>query len=322
VVGVVVALIISLGWAALSPRVGPIVGLMDTPGSDALKVHKRPTPLLGGIGVFVGVHVGLFIEGAFDPTLLLATTVVLVLGVFDDRFGASPRTRLGVEFIAAALLIGLADTGLDTPIGFAFGVLFVVVAINAVNLLDGVDGLVGSVTLVSGLGLAWAGSAGFGDTSYGFVLAAAVAGFLVVNWNPARVFLGDNGAYTIGMFLAYGVLRTSSEGIGVMALVAMGVMGVFFIDLGATILRRAVNHDSLFSGDRGHVYDQLRNRGWSVRGVAAFGAVSQAVLVAVFVGMAVAGVAGISVAVIAIGVGGLACVALLWRLGFLAPLAG
>lgn len=319
-VGVAVAFVIALGWSFLSVRLGSRLGLVDTPGGDALKVHERPIPLLGGIGIFAGLHVGLFLEDSFDSALLAGTTFVLVVGLVDDRIGLSPKLRLGAEAVAATILLALMDSGLDTPIGFVFGVLFVVVAINAVNLVDGLDGLVGSVTVVSGLGLAWAGAEIVGDASFGFVLSAAVAGFLVLNWQPARLFLGDHGAYTLGMVLAYGVVSSSSNSIGTMLLFVMGVMGVFFVDLGATILRRALNGRPLFTGDRGHIYDQMRDHGRPVRSIAVFAAATQGLLVLAFMGVAVAG-GGLVAASVAIVLSAAIGLALLWRLGFLVPLS-
>lgn len=315
-VGVVAAFAIALGWSIFSPWLGPRVGLVDTPGDDALKVHDRAVPLLGGVGIFVGVHVGLLLEGLFDVALFVATASVLILGLVDDRIGLSAKIRLGAEVLAAVLLVALLDAGLDTPIGFVLGVLFVVVAINSVNLLDGLDGLVGSVAVVSGLGLAWMASGGLGGTSVGFVLAASVAGFLVLNWYPARVFLGDNGAYTIGMILAYGILSHSSNGMATVSLVAVGVMGVFFMDLVVTILRRALQGRPLFTGDRGHIYDQLQNRGWSIRTIGLFAAAVQAVLAVVFVGLVIAR-AGIVVATVSITLSAVVGLTVLWRLGFL-----
>ena len=286
-VGVAAAFAIALGWSILSIWLGPKVGLVDSPTASELKVHSWPTPLLGGVGVFAGIHIGMLLEGVFQPALFAATLAVLALGLIDDAVALSPKVRLAVELASSVFLVILIDPGANSMIWIIGGVLLMLVAINAVNLLDGLDGLVASVTIVSGLGLAWAGAAGWGEAELGMTIAAAVAGFLVVNWQPARVFLGDNGAYVIGMVLAYGVLAGGGADVGSVLLLVMGAIGVFLIDLVATISRRARNGTPVFSGDRSHIYDRLRDRGWSVRIIALSAGTTQGVLVVIFVGLLV-----------------------------------
>jgi hypothetical protein len=100
-------------------------------------------------------------------------------------------------------------------------------------------------------------------------------------------------------------------------LLVMAVMGVFLIDLGATILRRAINGRPLFTGDRSHVYDQLRDRAWSVRRIALLAAAMQGLLVLIFTGLAIAG-GGFAAAFVSTTLSVVIGLALLWRLGFLA----
>lgn len=286
-VGVAAAFAIALGWAVVSIWLGPKVGLVDSPTASALKVHSNPTPLLGGIGVFAGIHVGMLVEGAFVPALFAATTAVLVLGIVDDAASLSPKVRLAVELGASILLVVLVDPARGSIVWSAGGVVLVLVAINAVNLLDGLDGLVASVAVISGVGLAWAGASGWGAAELGMTTAAAAAGFLIVNWQPARVFLGDNGAYVIGMVLAYGVLAGGRGEAWPSLLLVIATLGVFLIDLVATITRRMRSGNPVFAGDRSHIYDRLRDRGWPVRVIALLAAGTQGVLVVIFVGLLV-----------------------------------
>lgn len=286
-VGVAAAFVIALGWAIVSIWLGPRVGLVDSPTASALKVHSKPTPLLGGIGVFAGIHVGMLLEGEFVLALFAATAVVLVLGIVDDAASLSPKVRLAVELGASILLVALIDPAQGSVMWWIGGVILVLVAVNAVNLLDGLDGLVASVTVISGVGLAWAGLSGWGTAELGLMTAASAAGFLIVNWQPARVFLGDNGAYVIGMVLAYGVLVGGRGEVKTSLLLVIGVLGVFLIDLVATISRRLRRGHPVFAGDRSHIYDRLRDRGWPVRAIALFAAGTQGVLVVAFVGVLV-----------------------------------
>lgn len=277
-VGVGVAFAIALAWSALSIWLGPRIGFVDVPTPNPLKVHEKPTPLLGGVGIFLGMHTGLYLEGAIDPGLIAATSIILILGLVDDRMGLSAKLRLGVEILASIVLVATTDIGETNLAMVVISVVAVVVAINAVNLFDGLDGLVGSVALVSALGLGWAGIANFGSEALGFVLAGALVGFLVFNWQPAKIFLGDNGAYLLGMVLAYGTLIAGGGNLSTTVILSVGTLGVFLIDLVATVVRRARNGTPIFEGDRSHLYDQLRDRGLSVRGVALVAAASQGVL--------------------------------------------
>jgi UDP-GlcNAc:undecaprenyl-phosphate GlcNAc-1-phosphate transferase len=315
-VGVVVAFSFAIVWSGAAIWLGPRLGLVDTPTGNELKVHTRPTPLLGGVGVFGGIHLGMAVEDEFSAALFVGTLLVLMLGLADDKLDLPPKLRLGVELGAAAVLVGMMDSGLGSPVGFVFGVALTVIAINAVNLLDGLDGLVGSTAFVAAVGMAWAGHEGLGNATLGWVLGASLLGFLAFNWQPARIFLGDNGAYTIGMVLAYSALATTPGGVGSMLLIAIGLLGVFLTDLTVTILRRAMAGSALFAGDRSHVYDQLRDAGWGIRRIAVAAALLQAVFVAGFIGYAITdpGTPMAMLAIVATGVVGLAG---FWRLGFL-----
>jgi UDP-GlcNAc:undecaprenyl-phosphate GlcNAc-1-phosphate transferase len=165
------------------------------------------------------------------------------------------------------------------------GVALVVATINAVNLFDGLDGLVGASGAVAALGAAALAAQRGLDGSFGTILAAALAGFLALNWHRARVFLGDNGSYAVGVFLVYGVLIASPDGIGTGLAIALLVLGVFGLDLVATVVRRRLAGRSLFTGDRSHLYDQLHDRGMSIRRVALTSAAAQAGFGAAAIGL-------------------------------------
>jgi UDP-GlcNAc:undecaprenyl-phosphate GlcNAc-1-phosphate transferase len=279
VAGLIVAAGVSLVWCFGALWLGPRIGYVDKPDGSVLKVHEKPAVPLGGVGIYAGFHLAVLAEGVFDLTLFVATTIVLVLGLLDDRWGLPPLIRLGVEVAAAAFLM----VGLDGPApglgSFIGGVIVIVFAINAVNLFDGLDGLASSIGLVAAIGVALlATQRGIGQFEDSLALAAALAGFLVLGWHPARVFLGDSGAYVLGMLLAAGIIGTS-VGNGELA-VGSALLGVYAIDLVVTIVRRVRARAPLFEGDRSHVYDQLRDRGWGVTKVVYMAAAAQALVVA------------------------------------------
>lgn len=276
VAAAVVALFTSLVAVRLLIAAGPRLGFVDAPDGSELKAHDTAAVPLGGVAVFLGVHVGFLVDGRWEPVLLTATAIVLVLGLADDRVGLPPSFRLAVSAGAGAILaIDVAG-----PWSSLLVAVLTVVAINAINLYDGLDGLAGSAALVSAVGLAVVAASG-SEAPLGLVLAAALAGFLVFNWNPARAFLGDNGAYVVAVVLVW-LIATVSSG-PAMLLAGSGVLGVFIVDLAVTLLRRRRAGAPLFQGDRNHLYDRLHAAGISVRGVAWRSTALQLMLVSLIV---------------------------------------
>jgi UDP-GlcNAc:undecaprenyl-phosphate/decaprenyl-phosphate GlcNAc-1-phosphate transferase len=315
---VIVAAAISLIWSFVAIRLGPKIGYLDRPDDPVLKTHEHPAVPLGGVGIFLGVNIAAMTRGGLDLTLFLATGIVLVLGLVDDRRGLPPVVRLLVELAAALILVMGSSRSEDGPLVVVFGVVLVVFAINAVNLFDGLDGLAASVALVTALGLAWlAGGLGL-DNVLSLEMAAALGGFLVFGWHPARVFLGDAGAYVVGALLAWVILEVSPGG-PIQLIVTAGMLGVFAIDLVVTFLRRMRGGRPLFIGDRSHVYDQLRDRGWSVPVVALSMAAAQAVIALIVVGVDRLLAPWPSFFVLAVIL--IVTLAALLRLGFLSPQA-
>lgn len=282
-VGVGLALVVGASLAFAAIPLGPMLGYVDQPDDSHLKAHTRPAVPLGGVAIFVAVHVGWATAGVFEWGVLLASALLLVLGLVDDRIGLSPITRLGVE-IVAGLALG-AEVARDR--GWLIGGLvagFVVVAVNAVNLFDGLDGLAGSAALVSACAGALVAVVYGGGYLPGLVLAAALFGFLLANWHPAKVFLGDNGSYSVALFLVWVLVSATTDGERsglIPVLVGMSLLGVFLIDLASTVLRRFRSGHPLFAGDRTHVYDRLHARGLSVPMVAVIVGLTQVVVTGV-----------------------------------------
>jgi UDP-GlcNAc:undecaprenyl-phosphate GlcNAc-1-phosphate transferase len=210
--------------------------------------------------------------------------VVSALGFCDDRFNVRPLTRLAVEvLVGVAFAVGLclippfgggwvAGKG---PVGLALFVPFVVLlvagAINAVNMQDGLDGLAGGVALISCAGLAAAGVVLSQEVAAGlaFALGGALSAFLVYNFHPASVFMGDNGSYLVGFVVAAAslnliVAKPTLAGVGGGVL----LIGLPVFDALFAVIRRVGKGRSPFAGDRSHFYDLLAQRGFTVRQVA------------------------------------------------------
>jgi UDP-GlcNAc:undecaprenyl-phosphate GlcNAc-1-phosphate transferase len=232
------------------------LGLVDRPGP--LKVHARPVPYVGGVVVLLAIAP--FVAPS-KPSLLVPLVLAFTVGLVDDAFGLSPRTRLAAEVVVGAAVA--AAVGAPSVLAWVAIAAGSVLLLNAVNLLDGLDGLATSVALVSAAAFAVVAS---GSTQ---VLAAtvvgALAGFLVWNWRPARAFLGDSGSYLVGTALATLLAAVSVDEPASVSIGAVLFVAVPLLDTSAAIVRRWRAGAPLFEGDRSHVYDQLVDRGLGVR---------------------------------------------------------
>ena len=306
--GFVMAAGVSVVVCWLGIVLGPRLGLVDRP-DGSLKPHDRPIAPLGGAGVFAGLHLGLGAAGAFDPGLFTATIIVWALGLVDDRFGLGPRVRLAGVGLAGMTLVAFSDVDLFSVMG-AFWMLVVLVVVNATNLFDGLDGLLGSVAAVAMAGL-WVLTLLHTDMSAALYLApiGAVLGFVGWNWPPARIFLGDNGAYVVGVTLVWLGLNTAPSGAG--SLLATALIGVPLLDLAVTVVRRLLSGADLTSGGRDHFYDRLGGTGMRTAAVTRAMTAAQAVWIAVL--LAVAEIGSVQAAVATAGVLSLLALALLAR---------
>jgi UDP-GlcNAc:undecaprenyl-phosphate/decaprenyl-phosphate GlcNAc-1-phosphate transferase len=237
----------------IAGRVAHRVGIVDRPGP--LKVHRHPVPYLGGIGVLAGLAVS---AGETDIALLGPPLAALALGVIDDALDLPPKLRLAAEaLIGVGVALAVPHHGV---LPFLAAVVATVVLINAVNLIDGLDGLSSGIGLAGAVGFCWI--LGGDGRALALALAGALTGFLVWNRPPARIYLGDGGAYLLGTTLA--VLLASSwipDGPIGRPVAALLLVAVPIVDTGVAVLRRLRSGAPLFEGDRGHVYDQLVDRG-------------------------------------------------------------
>jgi UDP-GlcNAc:undecaprenyl-phosphate GlcNAc-1-phosphate transferase len=262
-----VSFVVALVLGSIVRRIGPALGAMDHPDAEGLKPHASAVPWLGGVAVVGGLAAGLAVEGWPLPwAAAVAIGGALAMGLADDALDVPPVLRLAVQVGLGVVLAagGLAADALPgTALAWVGGVVLFAAALNAVNMLDGMDGLAAGTAALSALGLALVASrAGHdGPMTLALVTAGAAAGFLVHNLPPARLFLGDNGAYALAAALAVLVLAEARTAAGLVG--AATCLGVFLVDLLLAILRRAVGGVPITSGDRGHLYDQLRSRGLS-----------------------------------------------------------
>jgi UDP-GlcNAc:undecaprenyl-phosphate/decaprenyl-phosphate GlcNAc-1-phosphate transferase len=274
IVAMVVGLVAALLLTPVAKAVAPLIGAIDRPGE--LKVHEKPMPRFGGSAIWAGTliacAVGLALAGPSVDLrklglVLAGATVLAVLGAVDDAVAISARARFGLGLVVA-LGTSVAVLYPTNPgvggLALAFvAALWLLGCAHAMNMLDGLDGLAAGVAAIVALGIAavaWlAGSPTCALLNLG--LAGACLGFLRYNFHPASTFMGDVGSLFLGFSLASSVLLL---GIGHPRLPAL--LGVVLAvtapvgDMLLAILRRLINHRPIFDGDRGHFYDQLRDR--------------------------------------------------------------
>jgi UDP-N-acetylmuramyl pentapeptide phosphotransferase/UDP-N-acetylglucosamine-1-phosphate transferase len=239
--------------------------VLDHPNDRSL--HQRPVPRTGGIGVAMGIAVGAWLVSPIEWwPLWLGAALLVGVSFVEDLSGLSILGRLAAHFLAAgALVAGLLAQGLEW--GWAAVVILPVVwMINLYNFMDGMDGLAGGMA-VFGFGflavLSWVGhhqplmlvSAS---------IAAASAAFLLFNFHPARIFLGDAGSTTLG-FLAAGLGLTGWH-YGVWSLwVPLLVFSPFIVDASVTLAQRVMRGEKFWQAHRSHYYQRLVLSGWSHR---------------------------------------------------------
>ncbi|MBB2911639.1 UDP-GlcNAc:undecaprenyl-phosphate GlcNAc-1-phosphate transferase [Streptosporangium becharense] len=291
--------------------------LTDRPGGH--KAHARPTPYLGGIAITVGTVVPtVAVLGFADPQLtaiLLAATAISLLGLIDDIAPLPAVTRLVVEAVVACgvVLSGVHVTVTATWLDGLLTVVWIVVMTNSFNLLDNMDGALGSVTTVSAALLAV--TAAVQDRPELAMLLCALAcaglGFLPHNWAPARIFMGDSGSLFIGFTLACSavVLVVGRDP----DTVAAGLLLPTFVatfDTFTVFLTRALAGRSPLRGGTDHVSHRLRSMGMGTRLVAtALGAIA-ALTCALWLVTTLGGVSPVT-AVVAAGVVAVVLVSLL-----------
>jgi UDP-GlcNAc:undecaprenyl-phosphate GlcNAc-1-phosphate transferase len=265
-------------------KIAPALQIVDHPGGR--KAHARPVPLVGGISIFLSLlamsaFTGLMVSASW---LLLALSLVIAIGLWDDVMEISPRLKFAIQIVASGVMIFGANIQLHSvgdllgwrPIGLAVFVIpmtvFAVVGVvNSINMVDGMDGLAGSLSLVA---FAWYALVSWSsglivqyDTA--LIMCAAIAGFLLFNlrfpWQPhARVFLGDAGSLMIGFTLGwYAIDLTQGPGRTFPPIAALWVVVLPLADCVSIMTRRIRSGRSPFVADRHHLHHYLQARGFT-----------------------------------------------------------
>ena len=260
------------------------VGAIDVP-KDARRMHKKPIPRLGGLAIYGGFLCSILIFGQLDETMLcvlLGAAIIVALGIFDDVLALGAKLKFVVQIVAAAIPVCIGDLQIglftnlnplsDTPF-VHLGILAVPVTIiwivgitNAVNLIDGLDGLavgVSSIAAITMLAVALlTGNMPIAITMA--ALAGACIGFMPYNLNPAKIFMGDTGSTFLGYLLATVSIMGLFKFYAVISFaVPFLILGLPIFDTANAIIRRVAAGRSPMSPDRGHVHHKLIDMGFN-----------------------------------------------------------
>jgi len=297
-----VAGVTTLAVTPLVRRLAVRVGAVVRP--DERRVHTRPTPTLGGIAMFAGLVVATVVAwriDAFAPVfsgnteplgLLAAAAVILVVGVIDDVVEVSAPAKVAGTVLAASILVASGVSMLNFRVPFAgiivlspdwsflISVLWVLGMVQAVNLIDGLDGLAaGIVAIAAGtffiysLRLTDEGLLSVSTVAplVSIVVVGVCVGFLPWNWHPAKIFMGDGGALMLGLLMAAATMmvggRTDQEFSGqtffffAPLFIPLLILGVPILDTAWAIVRRAANRQGVATADKDHLHHRLMRLG-------------------------------------------------------------
>ncbi|MHC4074835.1 MAG: glycosyltransferase family 4 protein [Planctomycetota bacterium] len=295
---ILVSFIASIAATWLCKKVALKFGIVDKP-DDTVKTHNAPIAYLGGVGMFIGLTVGVLAgivclrnESFFNPAfkkllgILAGAAIACFVGLVDDLFDIKPiRKILGCCAAAIMLLaVGIVPNltyllgplhlhlpaAIERVLEYLIVIFFVLGATNSLNLLDGLDGLCAGVTaiivtamLFLSIHLATWGYSELGDPIRIIIclaLAGGTCGFLPFNRHPAKIFMGDAGSMMLGFSIA-ALMILFAEQIPRWWFASIIAFGLPILDTAVALVRRLINKRDLFVSDRGHIYDQMLDRG-------------------------------------------------------------
>lgn len=280
VLSALAAALVVVGLVPLTVRLARRVGAVDEPAGR--RIHTVATPRLGGLALLGGFLVpALYYLPDDEPTrgLVAGAALIALLGAVDDIWGLRPAMKLLGQVACAAVpvaagltidhvtvpFLGAGDLG---PAQYPLTVIWFVALVNMINFTDGMDGLAAGVSGISATTFAvLAGSLNRADPA---IIAAALAGvcfaFLIFNFHPARVFMGDSGSMLLGFVLAgvaiSGVLKTTAA---IALVVPLLVLAIPILDTSFVIMKRLKHGLPVYSADRSHFHHRFFTIGWGQR---------------------------------------------------------
>lgn len=263
----------SLILTHLMIKISKNMNIMDIPNERS--VHKKPTPLLGGIAIFLSFLFGFILFGNQNPlmiSILIASFLILLLGIFDDIKPIKARYKFIIHILVALIVVfygGLKLTHVDIfglSLNFKWmspyvTILIIVGIINAVNLIDGLDGLCAGISsiyfLTIGVIALILNKFNGLDIILSFIMLGATLGFLVFNFPPAKIFMGDTGSTFLGLMISVIMLLGFKTVTLTSLLIPLVLLILPITDTLFAIIRRALNKKPIGQADKEHIHHQL-----------------------------------------------------------------
>ena len=278
------AFLITLILTPAAIKIAPRIGAMDIP-KDNRRMHKVPLPRFGGAAMYCGIVAAFILFVPMDSQvmgLLIGATLIFIIGLIDDFKNMRARYKLIGQIVCAVVvwfytlringmanLLSFGPSYLRFPdwLSLIVTVFWIVGITNAVNLVDGLDGLAGGITCIACLSSAYL--ANYTGRTVPVIMMLAIAGatigFLIYNFNPAKIIMGDAGSQLLGFLLAtvslFGVSPTKSVTL-FSAIVPVLILFLPIFDTSYAIFRRAVNHRPIMEADKGHLHHRIMALGF------------------------------------------------------------
>lgn len=285
----IVALIVSYATTPLTIRLAFKINALDVP-KDSRRMHKKPTPRIGGIAIVYGFLISVccfasfVIDGEINKSLigiLIGALIIAVLGFADDMKPKSALLKLIIQIVAATVpvICGVRVMAISNPfndfmmnipawLSYGGSIFWIVGVTNAVNLIDGLDGLAAGVSSIAAVALLSILLMQHNVNVTIIILAASLAGacfgFLPFNFNPAKTFMGDVGATFLGFVLACISIQGPFKTYVAFAIPFM-ILGLPIFDTLFAIIRRLIRGQGIMTADRGHLHHRLIDMGFSHR---------------------------------------------------------
>ena len=262
-------------------KIAEHIGAIDIP--DARKVHTKPIPRLGGLGIFIGFLIGYMIFGENNiqmNSILIGSFIIILTGICDDIKPISAKSKLFGQIFASCVVVFYGNIllnnvtiwGLNLDFGiFAYPItiLFIVACANVINLIDGLDGLSGGISSIfylSTIVICFFQSR-FSELEFvlSLIMLGSTLGFLVHNFHPAKIFAGDSGALFMGFMIAVISLLGFKTTAITSVFIPLMILAVPILDTLFAIIRRLLKHQSIITPDKLHLHHQLLKMKFSHR---------------------------------------------------------
>lgn len=282
VVAFIVSLLTVLIITPIVKRIAIKIGAVDQPNKR--KIHKKIMPRMGGLSIFIGVVVGVITSGIYTQTKMTAITfgaiLIILLGIFDDKYQLSAKVKFIIQLIVAIMIVstGLKMEFLSLPFlperielgwfSYPFTVLWIVGITNAMNFIDGLDGLAAGLSVIGLSTIAFMALSGgkILILSLSVVVIGSTLGFLFYNFHPAKIFMGDTGSLFLGYVIAILSLLGLYKSVTLFSIVIpIIILGVPIFDTTFAVIRRLINKQPFYMPDKSHIHHKLIAYGLSHR---------------------------------------------------------